>query len=157
MTPQSSSHPLRLIVVAADPRVAGPLDALLAPLTSMAALRVATPTAASAARSAMPVDAILVGLALAGEEEILDLCRQQSDARPVAVVGLLRQDCPLRTTEALNAGVQESLVLGDLTPARLERSLRQALERQRVQQRLADPALRDDLTGLTTGAGFWPG
>ena len=148
MTPQSPSSPLRLIVVASDPIVAGPLDALLAPLTSIAALRVTTPAAAAAARAAMPVDAVLVDLALTGDEEILDLCRHQSDAHPVAVVGLLRQDCPLRTTEALNAGAQECLVIADLTPARLERSLRQALGRQRVQQRLADLALRDDLTGL---------
>jgi diguanylate cyclase (GGDEF)-like protein len=148
MTPQSSSYPLRVIVVAADPIVAGPVDALLAPLTSIAAFRVPTPAAAAAARAAMPVDVVLVDLALTGDDEIQELGRQQSEAHPVAVVGLLRQDCPLRTSEALNAGAQECLVIADLTPARLERSLRQALERQRVQQRLADLALRDDLTGL---------
>lgn len=147
MTPQLSS-PLRVIVVASDPLVASPLEGLLAPLRSVAALRVPTAAAAVAARSTMPVDAVLVDLALTGNDDILDLCRQHSDAPPVAVVGLLRHDCPLRTTEALNAGAQECLVITDLTPARLERSLRQALERQRVQQRLADLALRDDLTGL---------
>jgi len=148
MTPQSPSNPLQLIIVAADPVVAGPIDALLAPLPSIATQRVPTPAAAAAARATTPVDAILVDLALTGDEDIVELCRQHSGAKPVAVVGLLRHDCPLRTTEALNAGAQECLVIADLTPARLERSLRQALERQRVQQRLADLALRDDLTGL---------
>jgi len=148
MTPQSSSYPLRVLVVAADPVVAGPLEALIAPLTSIAALRVPTPAAAAAARASMPIDAILVDLALTGDDEIADLCRQSGDPGSVAVVGLLRHDCRLRTSEALHAGAQECLVITDLTPARLERSLRQALERQRVQQRLADLALRDDLTGL---------
>jgi len=143
----SPSYPLRVLVVAADPVVAGPLEALLAPLTSIAALRVPTPAAAASARASMQFDAILVDLALTGDDEIAELCRQTGDAA-VAVVGLLRHDCRLRTSEALHAGAQECLILTDQTPARLERSLRQALERQRVQQRLADLALRDDLTGL---------
>ena len=148
MTPQSSSTPLRVIVVAQDPTVAGPLEALVGPVSSIAAVRVPTPAAAAAARAALSVDAVLIDLALTGDEEIFELCRQPGDSRPVAVIGLLRQDCPLRTSEALNAGAQECLVIADLTSARLERSLRQAIERQRVQQRLADLALRDDLTGL---------
>jgi diguanylate cyclase (GGDEF)-like protein len=147
MTPQSPSYPLRVLVVAADPVVAGPLEALISPLSSIAVLRVPTPAAAAAARASMPVDAILVDLALTGDDEIGEMCRQSGESA-VAVVGLLRHDCRLRTSEALHAGAQECLVITDLTPSRLERSLRQALERQRVQQRLADLALRDDLTGL---------
>ncbi len=154
MTPQLSSYPLRVLIVASDPVVAGPLDALLTPLPSIAALRVPTPAAAASARASMPVDAILVDLALVGADDIVELCRRHNETQPVAVIGLLRQDCLLRTTEALNAGAQECLVLGDLSPARLERSLRQALERQRVQQRLADLALRDDLTGLYNRRGI---
>ena len=55
---------------------------------------------------------------------------------------------------AYRAGAQECVVIADLTPARLERSLRQAVERHRVQQQLADLALRDDLTGLYNRRGI---
>ena len=60
----------------------------------------------------------------------------------------MRQDCPLRTTEALNAGAQECLVIADLTPARLERSLRQALGAAARSAAAGRLALRDDLTGV---------
>ena len=43
----------------------------------------------------------------------------------------------------------------DLTTDRLMRSLRQGIERQRVHQRLADLALRDELTGLYNRRGFF--
>lgn len=154
MTPQSPLNPIRALVIAADPVVAGPLEALVAPLASVATDRVATTVAASHTRLAAPVDVILVDLALVGDDEIADLCRPAGDAGPVAVVGLLRHDCPQRTANALRAGAQECLVITDLSSARLERSLRQAVERHRVQQQLADLALRDDLTGLYNRRGI---
>jgi two-component system, cell cycle response regulator len=138
----------RVIVVAADPVVGGPIDGLLARLAGVSATRVPTPALAMALRSSERTDAILVDLAAVGDDEIGELWRQPGDAGTVAVIGLLRHDCPLRTSHALQAGAQECLVIDDLTPVRLERSLRQAIERQRVQQRLADMAWRDDLTGL---------
>jgi diguanylate cyclase (GGDEF)-like protein len=147
MTPQSPS-PLRVVVAAADPVVAGPVEALLSLVPSVTTRRVTTPAAAIALRATSAADAVLVDLAIVGDEEMAELCRPGGDDRPVAIVGLLRHDCPLRTSDTLRAGAQECLVVADLTPARLERSLRQAVERQRVQQRLADLALRDDLTGL---------
>lgn len=154
MTPQSTSCALRLLLVAADPVVAGPIEALLAAVPSLAAVRVTTLAAAPAARAAGAVEAVLVDLAMTGEDDLLELTRPAGDLSPVAVIGLLRHDCALRTTQALNAGVQECLVLGDLSPTRLTRAVRQAVERQRVQQKVADLALRDDLTGLYNRRGL---
>ena len=148
MVSRSSSARFRVIVVAADPVTGGAMDALLARLPDVQATRVPTPARAVALREDTPADAILVDLALTGEDEIADLGRRHGEAGAVAVLGLLRYDCPLRTSQALRAGAQECLVLDDLTPERLERSVRQSIERQRMQQRLADLALRDELTGL---------
>ena len=148
MDSRPSSARFRVIVVAADPVVGGAVDALLSRLPDVAATRVPTPARAVTLREATPADAILVDLALTGDEEIADLGRQHGESGAVAVLGLLRYDCALRTSQALQAGAQECLVLDDLTPERLERSLRQSIERQRMQQRLADLALRDELTGL---------
>lgn len=154
MTPQSSPFARRVLVVAGDPTIVAGLDALFAMLPGYVTSRVPTPAAALAARADASVDLLLVDLAVADESELADLSRADGGDTPPAVIGLLRHDCPLRTTEALKVGVQECLVLSDLTPSRLERSLRQALERQRVQQRLADLALRDELTGLYNRRGL---
>jgi diguanylate cyclase (GGDEF)-like protein len=154
MTPQSPLNPLRALVIAADPLVAVPLDALMAPLGSVTTTRVSSIAVAGPARLETPPDVILVDLALVGDDEIADLCRPAGDTGSAAVMGLLRHDCPLRTANALRAGAQECVVIADLTPARLERSLRQAVERHRVQQQLADLALRDDLTGLYNRRGI---
>lgn len=154
MTSQSPLNPMRALVIAADPFVATPLEALISPLGSVLAQRVASIGAAGVARLEAPPDVILVDLALVGDDEIADLCRPAGETGPAAVVGLLRHDCPLRTANALRAGAQECVLIGDLTPARLGRSLRQAVERHRVQQQLADLALRDDLTGLYNRRGI---
>ena len=154
MTPQSSPSALRVLAVAGDPTIAAALDALLALLPAYHASRVNTLPAALQARIKGTVDLILVDLAIADNDDLLELTRNVADETPPAVIGLLRRDCALRTTEALKVGVQECLVLGDLTPAHLERSLRQAVERQRLQQRLADLALRDELTGIYNRRGL---
>ena len=75
--------------------------------------------------------------------------------RTAAVLGLLRHDCALRTTEALQAGAQECLVLSDLTTgsAVCGHCVR-ASNVSAVHQRLADLALRDELTGLYNRRGF---
>ena len=154
MTPQSSPFAHRVLVVTGDPTIVAGLDALFAILPGYATSRVPTPATALLSRTESPVDLLIVDLAAADESALTELVRSAAGDPPPAVIGLLRHDCPLRTSEALKVGAQECLVLSDLTPARLERSLRQALERQRVQQRLADLALRDELTGLYNRRGL---
>jgi diguanylate cyclase (GGDEF)-like protein len=146
MTPQSSPFAHRVLVVAGDSTIVAGIDALFAMLPGYATSRVPTPAAALLARAESPVDLLIVDLAAADEGDLTELVRSAAGDAPPAVIGLLRHDCPLRTSEALKVGAQECLVLSDLTPARLER--------QRVQQRLADLALRDELTGLYNRRGL---
>jgi diguanylate cyclase (GGDEF)-like protein len=117
-------------------------------------LRAATIVSASAILAGQSIDAVIVDLAMIDGTELAELTRL-GPPDPPTVLGLLRHDCPLRTTEALHAGAQECLLFSDLTTDRLMRSLRQSIERQRVQQRLSELALRDELTGLYNRRGFF--
>jgi diguanylate cyclase (GGDEF)-like protein len=152
MTPQS---PLSLLLVTGDALVAGTLESHLSfVFPGVTVRRAQTVSAAVIAQSSAPPDAVLADLAMLDDSDLVDLTRPVS-LDPPPVFGILRQDCPLRTAEALQAGVQECLVASDLTPERLARSLRQGIERQRLQRRLADLALRDELTGLYNRRGFF--
>jgi diguanylate cyclase (GGDEF)-like protein len=152
MTPQS---PLSLLLVTGDALVAGTLESHLSfVFPGVTVRRAQTVSAAVIAQSSAPPDAVLADLAMLDDSDLVDLTRPVS-LDPPPVFGILRQDCPLRTAEALQAGVQECLVASDLTADRLARSLRQGIERQRLQRRLADLALRDELTGLYNRRGFF--
>jgi diguanylate cyclase (GGDEF)-like protein len=152
MTPQS---PLRAFVLTGDPVMAGSLESLLqlaCPATSLR--RAQTVPGAIAVLATEPADCVFVDLAMLDAGDLIEVTRPIG-AEPPTVFAVLRQDCPLRTAEAIQAGAQECIVLGDLTPDRLARSLRQGLVRQRLQSRLADLALRDELTGLYNRRGFF--
>ena len=152
MTPQS---PIRVLLLSGDPLVAGSLESLLqVAFPGVSLRRVQTVTGFLACVSAEPVDTVFVDLAMFDAGDLAEVTRPVGHEAPT-VFGVLRQDCPLRTAEAIQAGVQECVVLGDLTPDRLARSLRQGLVRQRLQTRLADLALRDELTGLYNRRGFY--
>ena len=153
MTPQSQ-HALKILVLTADPVLSATLDGLLAGLPGHDRRRARSVTGAIEQRETATLDCVLVDLALVSGDELVDLARPAADASPSAVIGLLRHDCPLRTTQALQAGVQECVVVSDQTPARFARAVRQAVERQRVQHRFAELALRDELTGLYNRRGL---
>ncbi|MBI3546614.1 MAG: diguanylate cyclase [Gammaproteobacteria bacterium] len=56
--------------------------------------------------------------------------------------------------EAMMCGAADYLVKGEITSSILERSIRYALERYRLQQELRDLSLQDELTGLHNRRGF---
>jgi len=152
MTPQSG---FRAVVLSGDPLVAGPIESLLQLAFPAASLRrVHSMAGIVATLSTEPADVAFVDLAMLDAGDLGEVTRSAGPEPPM-VFGVLRQDCPLRTAEAIQAGAQECVVLGDLTPDRLARSLRQGLVRQRLQSRLADLALRDELTGLYNRRGFF--
>jgi two-component system, cell cycle response regulator len=147
-----TSPSLAVLIVSGDSLMAGSLEHLLSAETRVQ--RATTLASASATLAAQPIDTVVIDLAMIDGTELCDLARVGQATRPT-LFGLLRQDCALRTVEALQAGAQECLVFSDLSTERLIRSLRQGIERQRVQQRLADLALRDELTGLYNRRGFF--
>jgi len=148
-----TSPSLGVLVVSGDPVVARTLEHVLTLAACSRVQRATTVAAAAAMLSEKSIDAVLVDLAMTDGVELADLTRVERPRSP-AVLGILRQDCPLRTAEALQGGAQECLLLSDLTAERLVRSIRQGIERQRLQKRLADMALRDDLTGLYNRRGL---
>jgi two-component system cell cycle response regulator len=148
-----TSPALRVLIVSGDPIVASSLEHVLARAPGTWMRRATTVAGAVARLAEESLDAVLVDLAMTDGSELADLTRV-GRPEPLAVLGILRQDCPLRTAEALQAGAQECLLLSDLTADRLVRSIRQGIERQRLQTRLADLALRDELTGLYNRRGL---
>ena len=149
-----TSPSLGVLIVSGDSLVTTSLEQLLTQSRTVRVLRAGTVAHAGAALSEQWIDAVIVDLAMIDGTELSELTRVEQ-SEPPTVFGLLRHDCALRTTEALQAGAQECLVISDLTTDRLLRSLRQGIERQRVHQRLADLALRDELTGLYNRRGFY--
>ena len=143
-----------VLIVAGDSLMIGSLEHLLSKSQQTRIRRATTIASASATLAEHSVDAVIVDLAMLDGTELDELTRI-GQPEPPTVFGVLRQDCALRTSETLQAGAQECLVFSDLTTDRLMRSLRQGIERQRVQRRLADLALRDELTGLYNRRGFF--
>ena len=152
--PHMTSPSLGVLVVSGDALVTGSLEHMLSQARGTRVQRATTIASACAKLSEQWIDAVVVDLAMIDGTELTELTRV-GQPEPLTVLGVLRQDCALRTTEALRAGAQECLLFSDLTTDRLMRSLRQGIERQRVQQRLADLALRDELTGLYNRRGFF--
>jgi diguanylate cyclase (GGDEF)-like protein len=101
------------------PLVAGTLESHLGfVFPGLTIRRAQTVSAAVSAQASEPPDAVLADLAMLDASDLVDLTRPVS-LDPPAVFGILRQDCPLRTAEALQSGAQECIVASDLTPARL--------------------------------------
>ena len=126
-----TSPSLGVLLVSGDSLVAGSIEHLLMQSRGARVQRAATLESAAARLSQQWIDAVLVDLAMIDGTELNELTRPGQPESP-AILGLLRQDCPLRTSEALQAGAQECLLFSDLTTDRLMRSLRQGIERAKA-------------------------
>ena len=93
-------------------------------------------------------DAYLIDYRL-GERNGIDLVREAIDLGCQAPIILLTGDGSREVDlEAMRAGASDYLVKGELTAPLLDRALRYAMERYRGEQRLAELAKFDQLTGL---------
>lgn len=94
-------------------------------------------------------DVYLVDFRL-GLRDGLDLVREAVRRGCKAPIILLTgQNCRQTDLDAMAAGAVDFLVKGEITPSLLERSIRYAIERKRVEQRLEQLGFEDGLTGLS--------
>src|SRR6267143_1358518 len=101
-----------------------------------------------------PGDARLLDLGLPdaqGLQAVQSIHRESPDL-PIVVLTVLNDES--LALEALQRGAQDYLVKGNIDCNTLWRSLRYAMERQRVQLELLNLSMLDDLTGLYNRRGF---
>lgn len=99
-------------------------------------------------------DACLLDLGLPdaqGLEAVQNIHRESPDL-PIVVLTVLNDET--LALQALNKGAQDYLVKGKIDGHALWRSLRYAMERQRVQLEILNLSMLDDLTGLYNRRGF---
>ena len=100
------------------------------------------------------LDAGLVDLGLPDAQGVEAVRRIHAVAPDLPKVVLTAQNDETLAVESLKEGAQDYLVKGNITANLLWRSLRYAMERQRVQLELVNLSLVDDLTGLYNRKGF---
>jgi diguanylate cyclase (GGDEF)-like protein len=101
-----------------------------------------------------PPDVCLLDLGLPdaqGLQAVQNIHRESPDL-PIVVLTVLNDET--LALEALQRGAQDYLVKGNIDGNTLWRSLRYAMERQRVQLELLNLSMVDDLTGLYNRRGF---
>ncbi len=104
--------------------------------------------------AAEKVDGILLDLTLPdsqGLDSVLKLRQREAEVPIVVLTGLDDEETAIK---ALHAGAQDYLVKNQLNPRLLAHTLRYAIERKRLDDRVYFQATHDDLTGLPNRALF---
>ena len=101
------------------------------------------------------IQVVLLDLTLPDSTGLQTLARVRHEAPDVAVVVLTGAEDPAQATQALQEGAQDYLLKHETDERSLVRSLRYAMERQRLMAALASLSLTDDLTRLHNRRGFF--
>lgn len=101
------------------------------------------------------IQVVLLDLTLPDSTGLQTLARVRHEAPDVAVVVLTGVEDPALATQALQEGAQDYLLKHETDERSLVRSLRYAMERQRLMAALASLSLTDDLTRLHNRRGFF--
>ena len=99
-------------------------------------------------------DAILLDLNFPGGPGLETFRNIHAQVRMTPVLVLASQEDLSLALQALRIGAQDCLLKPQITGASLERAIRFAMERQRLQTELHDLLLTDSLTGLYNRRGF---
>jgi diguanylate cyclase (GGDEF)-like protein len=100
------------------------------------------------------VDVVLLDLPFSDSQQ-LDLINQTRQIAPeIPIVVLTSRDDQSLAIQALQLGAQDYLVKSNALSCLLERALRYAVERHRLQMAVRSLSLIDDLTGLYNRRGF---
>lgn len=100
------------------------------------------------------IDVVLLDLSLP-DAEALELINQTRQTAPeIPIVVLTSHDDQCLAIQALQLGAQDYLVKSQTLDFLLERALRYAVERHRLQMAIRSLSLIDDLTGLYNRRGF---
>jgi diguanylate cyclase (GGDEF)-like protein len=137
----------RVLLVETDSRSATLVAELLRAVWGRGLVLVHTLTVPDAARELLDHGADCVLLHPPGNRPVADAVAQLATAAPDAPIIVLgtggEEDLP-----AMQAGAQDVLGLGELSPTRLRRAIRHAVVRKRAEVALARQALQDPLTLL---------
>ena len=100
------------------------------------------------------IDVVLLDLGLPDSWGLDTVSRAHAQARQVPIIVLTGSEDEEVGVKAVQAGAQDYLVKGEVDSNLLVRSMRYALERQRMRAELRNLSLVDELTGLYNRRGF---